>query len=275
MVNGFFELERVFKFALEIAVGGKCESLRCFSRGVEREKLVRHVFEGFAHARFARVPARAAEFVERGMRAFDDAIALHQIHALKRNIETRIVSVTEQHELAAMAVRFDLAKPFELADAMIHVNDEVAGLQFGKVSEESGSANLVAGALDCRSDVEKIGVAENRELRFWKSDAFGKRRANQEQTGSFQRALRRETGCGVFRFTEHVGHFVFAGDVREALKFARAGGSEENLPARTELRLHVAHAGHDITMKARAGSGREFELWSRSNVDGELLEMGL
>ena len=62
------------------------------------------------------------------MGAFDDAIALHQVHALERDVEARIVGVAQQHEFAAMAVRFDLAQSFELADAVVDVDDEVAGL---------------------------------------------------------------------------------------------------------------------------------------------------
>ena len=45
LVGGFFEFESVFKFALEIAVGRECEAGGGFSRGVQREKLIGHVFE--------------------------------------------------------------------------------------------------------------------------------------------------------------------------------------------------------------------------------------
>jgi len=60
LVGGFFEFEGVFEFSLEIAVGGKCKTLGCFASGIEGEELIRHVFEGFADAGFARIPAGAA-----------------------------------------------------------------------------------------------------------------------------------------------------------------------------------------------------------------------
>ena len=138
--------------------------MRRFARSVKSQKLVRHVLQRFADAGLARVPARAAQLVERWVRPLDDAIALHQVHALEWHVEARIVGIAEQHELAAMAVRFDLTEAFELADAVIDVNDEVAGLKFGEISEKSRSANFVAGALDSWRDVEKIGVAKNRKL---------------------------------------------------------------------------------------------------------------
>ena len=167
--------------------GEKAKPGRGFSRGVEREELVGHVFERFADAGFARVPASAAKFVERRVRTFDDAVALDQVHALERNVEARVVGVAQQHEFAAAAVRFDLAQAFELADAVIDVDDEVAGFQFGEIAEESGGANFAAGALDGGSDVEEIGVAKERELGFGKRDAFGERRADQEQARRIRR----------------------------------------------------------------------------------------
>ena len=62
------------------------------------------------------------------MRAFQDAIALHEVHALQRNVEPRVLGITQQHEFAAMAIRFNLTQSFELPDAVVHVNHKVAGL---------------------------------------------------------------------------------------------------------------------------------------------------
>ena len=93
----------------------------------------------------------------------------------------------------------------------------------------------MAGPLDRWGDVEKIGVAKDRELGFGKSDALREWSADQEQAGSFERAFGGETGGGVFGFAEDVGDIVFAGDIREALEFAGAGGGEENFSAGREL----------------------------------------
>ncbi len=63
------------------------------------------------------------------MSAFDDAIALHQVHAFERNVEARVFGVPQQHEFAAAAVRLDLAQTLELADAVVHVDHKVARLR--------------------------------------------------------------------------------------------------------------------------------------------------
>ena len=191
LVLRFLEFEGVFEFALEIAVGREGVAVGGFARGVEAEELVGHVFERFADVGFARVPAGAAEFVERGLGAFDDAIALDEVHAFERNVEAGVVEIAEEHEFAAAAVGLDLAEAFELADAVIDVDDVVAGFEFGEIAEEAGGANFAAGAFDGGSGFEEIGVAEEGELGVGKSDAFGERRAHQEQRGGFVGALRR------------------------------------------------------------------------------------
>jgi len=123
LVGGFLEFERVFKFTLEISIGRKCQAFRGFSRGVQREKLVGpYLLVTCGTRRLACVPAGAAEFIERGMRAFYDAIALHQIHALEGNVEARVLGVTQEHEFTAAAIRFDLAQTLELTDTMIDVD---------------------------------------------------------------------------------------------------------------------------------------------------------
>ena len=127
LVGSFLKLERVFKFALPVAVGRERKALGGFALRVKKQELVRHVFEGFADAGFARSPRCAAQAIELRLGTFDDAIALDQIHAFERNVESRVIGKTQQHELAATAVGFDEAKPFELADAVINVDDVVAG----------------------------------------------------------------------------------------------------------------------------------------------------
>ena len=248
---------------------------RGFSRGVEREELVGHVFERFADARFAGVPAGAAELVERGMGAFDDAVTLDEVHALERNVEARVVGVAEEHEFAAAAVGFDQAQAFELADAVIDVDDEVAGFEFGEIAEESGGADFAAGAIDGGSGFEEIGVAEERELRIGERDAFGEGRADEKQRGGFVGAFGGETGGGVFGFAEDVGRFVFAADVGEALDFAGAGGGEEDFAAVGELRFDFGHAGDDVAMEAGAGAGRQIELRCRTDAQRQLFKIYL
>src|SRR5207302_4617086 len=235
LIGRFFEFERVFEFALKISVRRKRKAGSGLALRVKGKKLLGHVFERLADARFACVPAGAAEFVERRVRAFENAIALHQIHALQGNVEPRILGVAQKHEFAAMAIGFNLAKAFELADAVIHMHDKVTGLELGKIAEKTGSTDFVAGPLLGGGDVEEIGVAVNREIRFGKRDAFGEGRANQKHAGGFLRTFGGKTGSSLFRFAENVRHFVFAADIGKALDLAGAGGGEKHATTGSQL----------------------------------------
>src|SRR5207247_9153469 len=204
--------------------------------------LVRHIFSVFAHASLASVPNGAAQFVERRMCAFQDEVTLYRLHAFEVNVETRIVSVFQQHEFAAVPTGFDLAKTLELADAVIHVDHIVAGFQFGKIAKETGSANFPTGALDGRRDVEEIGMAKKGKARVGKRDAFGEGRANQQHGRGFVGALGSKSSSGIFRFTENVGHFIFAADVGKAFDLSGACGRQENGSAGSELGVDLSHA---------------------------------
>src|SRR5439155_22684439 len=103
---------------------------------------------------------------------------------------------------AAAAVRFDLAKAFEPADAMIHVDDKIAGFKISEIAEESRRADFFAGTLDAWSDVAEIGIAVRGERRVRKRDAVGKRRANEDATGGVERACGGERRGGIFRFAK-------------------------------------------------------------------------
>ena len=124
-----------------------------------------------------------------------------------------------------------MAEALELANAVIDVNDEVAGLELGEIGEKAGSTDFTAGAVDGRGDLEKIGVAKHRKLCVRKRNAVGEWRANKEQRGGFERAFRGKTRGGVFRFAKNVRKFVFAADVRKAFELAGAGRGKQNLAA--------------------------------------------
>src|SRR5256885_3704584 len=254
LVVGFFKFERVFKLALPVAVRRERKALRRLSRRIKFQEFVGHVLERLANTSFARGPGSAAELVERRFRALDYAIALHEVHALERNVKSGVLRVAQQHELTATAVGFDLAKAFELADAVIHVDDKVAGLKIGEIAEESRRANFFAGTLDAWSYVKEIGIAVKGERRVGKRDAVGKRRANEDESGGFERAFGRESRGGVFRFAKDVRNFVFARNIGEALQFTGARGGKIDGPARCELRLDGANASDNVAVKAAAGS---------------------
>src|SRR5207302_4567957 len=135
--------------------------------------------------------------------------------------------------------------------------------------------DFAAGPLDRGRDVEKVGVAEKSKPSAGKGDAFRKRRADEQPRRGFVRSLGGEAGGGIFRFAEHVGHFILAADVRKAFDLSGACGRQENRSAGSELGLHVSHAGNDIAVKTRAGSRGKLELRRGTDTQGELFDMNL
>ncbi len=209
------------------------------------------------------------------MRTFEHAVTLNEIHAFERNVEARIFGVLQEHELAAVSAGLDLAKSLELADAVIHVDHVVAGLQLGKIAEETRGANFAAGSVDRGRNVKKIGVTKKREPGVGKGDAFGEGRANEQHSGGFLRAFGGEAGSGIFGFAEYVGDFILAADVREAFDFSGARSGQENGSAGSELGLDIRHAGNDVAVETRAGPRGELELRRGTDSEGELLDVNL
>src|SRR5262249_42678292 len=176
-----------------------------------------------------------AELVERGVRAFDGAVTLHQVHAFEWDVEARILGVTQQHEFAAAAFGLDQAQAFELPDAMVHVDDVISRLEFREVGKKAAGANLAAGAFNRGGDVEEIGVAIESDFGVGKGNALGKGGAHEDQRGGFGGVFGSESCSGFFSFAQHVRDFVFAADIGVALEFAEAGGSEVDGAAGSEL----------------------------------------
>src|SRR5260370_7578047 len=143
------------------------------------------------------------------MRALEHAVTLNEIHALEGNVEAPLSGILQQRELAAMPAGFDLAKPLELADAVVHVNYVVAGLQLGKIAEETRGANFAAGSVDRGRNVKKIGVTKKREPGVGKGDAFGEGRANEHHGRGFVRAFGGDTSGRNFLVPHAERNLVF------------------------------------------------------------------
>ena len=134
------------------------------------------------------------------------------------------------------------------------MDDKVAGLKIGEIAEESRRADFFAGTLDAWGDVKEIGIAVKGERRVRKRDAVGKRRANEDETGGFERAFGGESRGGIFRFAKDVRDFVFARNIGEALQFTGARGGKIDGSARGEFRFYGSDAGDNIAVKTAAGA---------------------
>ena len=82
-------------------------------------------------------------------------IFLNEVEARERDVEFGVVRVMQEHEFAVGAFDGYLAQAFELADAVVHVDDKIAGLEIGEIAEEAGGFWARAGALRGRRSVSK------------------------------------------------------------------------------------------------------------------------
>ncbi len=69
-----------------------------------------------------------------------------------------------------------------MADAVIDMDDEIAGLEVGKIAEKAGG--LGPRALQLRRRFKQIGIAIEGDAGFGENDAFGERRLHQNHRRS-------------------------------------------------------------------------------------------
>ena len=257
LIGGFFELEGVFEFALPVGIGREGVAGGHFALGIQLEKFLGHVADGFADARLARFPDGGAEAVERGRDAAERLIFLNQVEASERDVELGVLGVAQEHEFAVRAFDRHLAQAFELADAVVHVDDEIAGLEIGEIAEEAGRFWARAGALrGRRKSFEKIRVAVDGEIGVGDYDAFAGGRFDEDHSGNVTAVRffgKAADGNIFFEFTETVGHFIFVADVRKALELTGARGRDHYLFAGGEAAADFSDEGGDVTVIAGGG----------------------
>ena len=255
LVRGFLEFESVLEFALPVGIRRKRVAGRGLALGVKREELLRHVVDGLAHARLARFPDGRAQAIERGLHAAERLIFLHQVDARERHVELRVSGVAQEHEFAGRAFDDHLPQAFELADAVVHVNDIVARLQVREIAEETRRLRPRARALR-RQRLEKIGVAVDGELRFGKHDAFAQRRLDEHHGWCVAAArflCQARDGHVFLELAQAVGNFVLVADIGETFEFARARGGHHHVLARGQPAPDFGHERGDVSVVARGG----------------------
>ena len=127
-------LERVLELLLPVRVGAEGVSRHGLARRVELEQLLRHVAHGLLDARLDALPGRPAEAIDR--RPACAGVLLDQIEAFDRDEQLVLARVPQLEELLLVVADADLLQADEHADAVIHVNDEVADLQIAQIREE-------------------------------------------------------------------------------------------------------------------------------------------
>ena len=184
LIGGLVEFEGVFEFALPVRIGREGVAGGHLAFGVELEELFGHVADGLADARLARFPDRGAETIEGGRGAAERVVFLDEVEARERDVESRVLRVMQEHEFAGRAFDGYLAQAVELADAVVDVDDVIAGFEIGEIAEEAGGFWARPGALRGRSQrFEEIGVAIDSEIYFGKHDTFAEGRFDQNHAG--------------------------------------------------------------------------------------------
>ena len=93
------------------------------------------------------------------------AKALHQIHARERHVELVAARVFEQHVVAFGIALRDFANAEELADAVLHMDHVIAGLQIELIGGKGAEVRLARFRGRLRR-FEQIFGAEDREPAF-------------------------------------------------------------------------------------------------------------
>ena len=159
-----------------------------------------------------------------GLGSLDRAVTLHQIEAFERHIEARIVRVAQAHELAARAAIFNLVQSLELADAVIHVNDVIPGLELGKIAEKTRRLGPPPRRRARGHRFKQISGPVDRQVSVGKNDAIGERRAAQHNRGNAagRGVLRQARAGGVFfNLSQAVRNLIFMAKIDVPLEFAR------------------------------------------------------
>ncbi len=104
--------------------------------GVELQELACHVTHGFLDPGLGPFPARSSQPVQGRVRAIDAAVFLDQVEALDRDVQLGIILIGQEHEFLRSLREIDSFQPLEPADAVIDVDDAIAGLEISEIGNE-------------------------------------------------------------------------------------------------------------------------------------------
>ncbi len=162
--------ERRFEFFLPVRVGRERVARHCLARGVELQELFGHVAHGLLHARLGLGPRRAAQPIER--RPAAARVLLHEVEPLDRHEQLVVAVIPQLEELVRAVADADLLQADELADAVVHVDDEIAHLQVAQVREEGRRRGFLARrTAPLPIVVEEIGLGVDGDAAAREADA--------------------------------------------------------------------------------------------------------
>ena len=161
-------LEGVLELLLPVGVGAEGVTRHRLARGVELEQLLGHVAHGLLDARLGLLPGRAAQAIER--RPGRAGVLLNEIEPLDGDEQLVFAGVAKLHELLRLEPDVDPLESDEDADAVVDVDDEVAGLEVAEVRQERARRRLAA-LVDFPLFLEDVGLGPELELCFRQPEA--------------------------------------------------------------------------------------------------------
>ena len=142
LVFGGRVLERIFKLALEFAVGREGETFRHSSLGVEFEQLVGHIDQPSLDLGLGAVPGLPAHAIETRLTASGTVMFLDKIEPRKRDVQLGAFGVFDNHEVFLPGPLRDRRHSPVAADAVLGVNNQVAHREVFEIREKRGSDRL-------------------------------------------------------------------------------------------------------------------------------------
>ena len=142
LIVGFLIRETIDEAGVAAAVGLGDLALAKRAQGRCGDQLTRDLADALLHLRLAALPRLAAEPVEAG--AFlAGAVAAEHLEVLDRDVELVAAGIFQLHAIVRRLGDRDLSQPDVAADAVIGVDDEIAGRERGEFGEE-GVGGLAA-----------------------------------------------------------------------------------------------------------------------------------
>ncbi len=211
--------------------------------GVELDQLLGHGLDGFLGPGPGLLPGVRAQLVERGQLGAGLGELLDEVEVLDRHEQLVAVAVVELDELPALALDLDAAQAAEDADAVIRVDDVVAGLEVLELGEEGPARGPADDDLLLGEDVL---LGEEVELFLGVAEASGER-PDEERNLVARRDRERRLGLddGDLALAEQRGH-ALAGAGAQQVDGAEVALGLEPLEVLEEEGDLVVEAGHRL-----------------------------
>ncbi len=232
LIVGFLVGEARAELVVEALGDGKFRRFAEFPRGGNAHKLRRHLVDAGLEACLARLPAEAAEAVEFG-RCFLVAVTREQFEIFDREEQTVAALIVDLQAIVRRAERLDRLQPGEAADAVVDMDDEIAGGEARELRNEVvGAARAAARAR--KPIAENVLFGNDRGVGALKAGLKAKNREAEGALGQRPHLVKTRDGT-------QIGKPVVEQHVLHALARALAPEGENHAFVRGFQRARVGH----------------------------------